>query len=174
MNDHADSCLWRDIHAYYGSQNVPVDGDRIALMLRATGEPWTSDEIESATRSIYRIPSYAEFRGIALSKCPTELPGSDGQGARQALVDDYGNIINLTVAECKELVEAFKAIIQLRMVTGGDVQDAALPVEYFEHVLSSVGDTLPRRYLDTLMSQLHAYDGKITLRALLRLMSRNV
>lgn len=89
-------------------------------------------------------------------------------------MDDYGNIINLTVAECKELVEAFKAIIQLRMVTGGDVQDAALPVEYFEHVLSSVGDTLPRRYLDTLMSQLHAYDGKITLRALLRLMSRNV
>lgn len=86
MNDHADSCLWRDIHAYYGSQNVPVDGDRIALMLRATGEPWTSDEIESATRSIYRIPSYAEFRGIALSKCPTELPGSDGQVGNHSYV----------------------------------------------------------------------------------------
>ncbi|GIX62657.1 calmodulin-like protein 4 [Babesia caballi] len=164
--------LCRDIHCYYGSQAVPVDGDRTALMLRATGEPWAADEIAQHASRRGTLLTLDELKRAARHKRQQYL-ASRSAGPNNALVDDYGNVINLAVAECHEIVDAFRALVQLRADTVPGVRSAAVPTQYLRHLLTSLGDALPPRRAEQLLSQIPVYGGEVSLRTVLKLLSRD-
>ncbi|KAK1443314.1 hypothetical protein BgAZ_201900 [Babesia gibsoni] len=172
MEDTRFESLFRDIYEYYGSPVVPVEGNRQALMLRATGEPFTAEEIEVCTSHGKGISCYEDLWRIARAKRAAGMAQRTNNGSQQALVDDYGNVINLSVSECKEIVDSFKALVQLRMAVDDENRETTIPIKYFHNIMLSTGDRIDPRHMDILLSMLHGYNGHMSLRGLLKLLSR--
>ncbi|GFE54252.1 EF hand family protein, putative [Babesia ovis] len=163
--------LCKEIYAYYGSNAVNVQGNRAALMLRATGEPWSKEEIEQYTQSRGTNITYEEFRRLARAKRFGTAANSHNPADYHHVVDDYGTWINLSVSECREIVDAFKAIVQLRGAVDNRSANS-IPTQYLKHVITSVGDPLPRHIVKYLRMEQYGYSGTVSIRTLLRMLSR--
>ncbi|GBE60262.1 ATPase AAA, putative [Babesia ovata] len=173
MPDTGDfDALCRDIYAYYSNQLVPVPGDRLAMMLRATGEVWTKEELAQHTSAQGRYFSFNDFHRIAKRKRDAVLSATGVEGVPHVLVDDYGYVINLTVQECQEIVDAFKALLELRCAAGDELRGPVMSVDYFRHVLTSVGDAIPQRLMQQLLSESFTFRSEMSLRTLIKLLNR--
>ncbi|CDR94561.1 hypothetical protein, conserved [Babesia bigemina] len=164
--------LCRDIYAYYSNQLVTVPGERLAMMLRATGEVWTKAELDRHTSAHGQYFSFDDFHKIARRKRDAALAATGVEGVPHVLVDDYGYVINLTVAECQEIVDAFKALLELRCAAGDELRGPVISIDYFRHLLTSVGDVIPKQLMQQLLSDGLAFRSEMSLRTLIKLLNR--
>ncbi|ORM39486.1 uncharacterized protein BXIN_2951 [Babesia sp. Xinjiang] len=176
--------LCKEIYTYYSNNAVKAQGSRTAIMLRATGEPWSREEIAQYTSCRNPNITFNEFKRIARTK-RFGGPAASGtavclyigrnmllQGAKQALVDDYGNVINLSVNECREIVDAYKTIVELRKDAGDDMNNTTIQLNYLKHLLTHLGDAIPQHILKLIRTDQYAYRGTVSIRTMLKMLGR--
>ncbi|EDO07438.1 uncharacterized protein BBOV_IV010850 [Babesia bovis T2Bo] len=164
--------LCREIYNYYSSKAIPAKGNRTALMLRATGEPWNKQEIEQYTSCRNPDMKFDDFWKIAKAKRFGIGHNTRNPADYQHLVDEYGTWINLSVNECMEIVTAFKAIVQLRGAVDNSMAPSTINTQYLMHLLTHVGDPIPRHTVKYLKMDQHGYNGRVSIRTMLKMLGR--
>ncbi|EKX73785.1 conserved hypothetical protein [Theileria equi strain WA] len=159
--------LCKDVYGYYGNIRDTPPNQLALIMLRSMGEHWTLEEVDyvlTNRNDDNKYLSFLEFRRLAKSKWFRP----SGKNDKLIVSGGYEVPLNMPIEDVKELESAFNRISDFYSPKQTPRKTVELDALY--SILTGVGDKMPKNIAKQVLSDLHVYENKVSLRALLCLL----